>query len=253
MYNSLITASAWDPTSRRLLLPWKRDSSALPSIRGIMAWGFYCVERLPSNAPRSWPGGPAVAQQPGLLWISWLVLAGRRQCPRVCCRAGESPAAVLAPWRQPVLPRQWKTHWMHKLSFLLSLLAQASGVFMLRSCQQGGKCAPALCVVCSSAVRVFSPLLSERGEICGPRAGKPSPCQPSRFWEIINCCASVSPPISSWLSSVPPQMPPILLQILVLFNCKFSWAMEMRQKTLWCASVAECFSGLTGLVLPWEK
>jgi len=91
------------------------------------------------------------------------VLAGRWWHLGVCCRAGESPAAVLAPRLQPALPSQGNTSWMHELSFflLLSPLAQASSVFVLRNCQQGGKCTPVLCIAWSS-----SPLLRERGEIC---------------------------------------------------------------------------------------
>lgn len=39
------------------------------------------------------------------------------------------------------------------------------------------------------------------------RAGKPSLCHLSGFWKVISCCVSLFPPVSSWLSSVPPQTP----------------------------------------------
>lgn len=76
---------------------------------------------------------------------------------------------------------------------------------------------------------------------------------PSASGKSLTVVPQFLPPVSSWLSSVPPQIPPVLLQILVLLNCKFSWAMGMGQKPLRCASVVERFSGLSGLVFPLGK
>lgn len=106
MPNSLITVSAWDLISHRLLLPWKCDSSVLLSIQGITAWGFCWVERFPwRSMPQSWPGGPAVTEQPEQLWILWSALGSwdwqvpaREKC------SGCTNSAVFLSLRCPNLP-----------------------------------------------------------------------------------------------------------------------------------------------------
>lgn len=73
-------------------------------------------------------------------------------------------------------------HWMHKLSsflLLFSLLGQASSVLMLRSCQQGGKYSPALCIVCCEGVFPFAE--GEEGDL------------PPEGWETLTLA-------SLWLS-----------------------------------------------------